>query len=243
MKKLIFAVAVIAAGAAMAIESANIVGYAGGAACAGNKIMGAQFGAIGESKAIDLTTIKVTGYDEATEADVKMQILDNFGRGGKTYSYYDIPDELTGWLDSNDDPVEREAVMIEPGEGMWTSAPNAAFGIQTAGEVLMSGIKVILRKGNKMVVNTTPVAVDLTNVEVDGYEEATEADVKMQVLDNFGRGGKTYSYYDIPDELTGWLDSNDDPVEVGTVMILPGEGMWTSAPSEAFSVTFPGVEL
>ena len=220
-----------------------VVGYAGGAAREGFKIMGAQFGAIGESKAIDLATIKVTGYDEATEGDLKMQTLDSLGRSGKTYFYYDLPGELTGWLDGNDDPVEKGAVMIEPCEGMWTSAPSDAFGIQTSGEVMTSSIQVTLREGFKMVVNTTPVAVDIIKIEVDGYDEATEGDVKMQTLDSLGRSGKTYFYYDLPGELTGWLDGNDDPVEEGTVMIEPGEGMWTSAPSAAFSVTLPGVEL
>ena len=243
MKKLIFAVAVIAAGAAMAIESANIVGYAGGAAIKGYRIMGAQFGAIGESKAIDLTTIKVTGYDEATEADVQMQTLDQAGRGGMTYSYYDVPGELTGWLDGFDEPVVEGQIMIEPGEGMWTYAPSDAWGIQTSGEVMTFGIQVALRKGFKMVVNTTPVAVDLTKITVDGYDEATEADVSLQPLDQAGRGGMTYSYYDVPGELTGWLDGFDNPVEEGSVMIKPGEGMWTSAPSTAWSVTLPGVEL
>ena len=220
-----------------------VVGYAGGAAREGFKIMGAQFGAIGESKAIDLTTIKVTGYDEATEADVKMQPLDQAGRGGMTYFYYDLPGELTGWLDGNDDPVIKGQIMIEPGEGMWTSAPSEEWGLQTAGEVLTSGIQVMLREGFKMVVNTTPIAVDLTTITVGGYDEATEADVKMQPLDQAGRGGMTYFYYDLPGELTGWLDGNDDPVEEGAVMIQPGEGMWTSAPSAAWSVTLPGVEL
>ena len=160
-----------------------------------------------------------------------------------TYAYYNVPGELTGWLDSFDEPIEEGVVMIEPGEGLWTSAPNSSWGIQTSGEVMTSGIQVTLREGFKMVVNTTPVAVDITKIDVDGYDEATEADVKMQVLDNFGRGGMTYAYYDVPGELTGWLDSFDEPVEEGVVMIQPGEGMWTSAPSATYSVTLPGVEL
>ncbi len=94
-----------------------------------------------------------------------------------------------------------------------------------------------------MVVNTTPVPADLSKIEVDGYDEATEGDVQMQVLDNVGRGGMTYFYYDLPGELTGWLDSFDNPVEEGTVMIQSGEGMWTHAPSAQWSVTLPGVEL
>ena len=205
--------------------------------------MGGQFGAIGAEKAIDLTTVKVTGYDEATEADVQMQPLDAVGRGGMNYSYYDIPGELTGWLDSFDEPVAEGAVMIQPGDGMWTHSSSDAFGIQTSGEVLTSGIQVTLREGFKMVVNTTPVAVDLTKIIVEGYQETTEADVQMQPLDAVGRGGMNYSYYDIPGEVTGWLDSFDEPVAEGVVMIQPGEGMWTHATGTAFSVTLPGVEL
>ena len=224
----------------------SIVGYAQNTLLRGNKIIGAQFSPIG-ANAYDLTKIQVTGYnsENGTEADVQVQKLDEFGRGGMIYSYYDVPDELTGWLDGNDEPVEAGSVTLSPGEGFWVSATSTAFGLQTAGNVLRTDIEVVLRRGNTIVVNTTPVPIDLRDVLVDGYSilDGTEADVQVQKLDSLGRGGMIYSYYDVPDELTGWLDGTDSPIEKGAVMIGPGEGVWVSAPSEDFSVVLPAPEL
>ena len=174
-----------------------------------------------------------------------MQILDAYGMAGMTYSYYDLPGELTGWLDGNDEPVEAGAVTLAAGEGLWVEAPSSAFTLQTAGQVPQTGYLVTLRKGSKVVINSSPVDVDLTDIDVTGYdaEAGTEADVKVQILDAYGMAGMTYSYYDLPGELTGWLDGNDDAVETGALVIAPGEGMWVEAPSTAFSLVLPGVTL
>lgn len=102
-----------------------------------------------------------------------------------------------------------------------------------------------LRYGNKIVINSTPVSVDLSDIDVTGYdaETGTEGDVQVQILDAYGMGGDTYSYYDVPGELTAWLDGSDSEVEVGTVVVGPGEGLWVSAPSASFSMVLPGVTL
>ena len=196
---------------------------------------------------IDLTEIVVKGYDPeaGTEADVNVQILDAYGKAGMTYSYYDIPGELTGWLDGFDEPIETGTVTLAPGDGLWVRASSEAFSLQTAGQVPTSGIAVALRYGRKIVVNSTPVAVDLTDIDVSGYdsEAGTEADVNVQILDAYGKAGMTYSYYDLPGELTGWLDGYDESVEAGTVVVAPGEGLWVRAPSTAYSLILPGVTL
>ena len=114
-----------------------MVGYASGAARSGFKVMGAQFKAV-NGDGIDLNTIVVTGYnkEEGTEAEVKVQLLDERGRGGMTYSFYDVPGELYGWLDGNDEPVEEGAMMIQPGEGLWVSAPSTSFQLELPGVTL-----------------------------------------------------------------------------------------------------------
>ena len=212
----------------------------------GFKAVGAQFGQIG-ADAYDLMNIKVVGYsaEDGTEADIQVQKLDAFGRGGMTYSYYDVLGELTGWLDGYDEPIAEGDVTLAPGEGFWMSAPSASFGVQTSGKVITSDIEVILRRGFFLVVNTTPIAIDIRDILVRGYsaEDGTEADVQVQKLDVYGRGGMTYSYYDVPGELTGWLDGYDEELNPGSVMIEPGEGVWVSAPSANFSIVLPAPEL
>ena len=230
------------------MESANVVGYAAGSTTAGNKIIGAQFCAVNpNADGIDLNDIIVVGYDkeEGTEAEVTVQTLDNLGKGGATYFFYDVPGELYGWLDGSDEPVENGTIVLSKGDGLWVSAPNSSLGLQTSGQVQKDKYAVELVSGNKMVVNSTPVAVDLNAIEVAGYdsEEGTEAEVTVQTLDAYGKGGITYFFYDVPGELYGWLDGSDEPLEDGVMMVQPGEGLWVSAPNSSFQLEIPGVNL
>ena len=191
----------------------------------------------------DLTELKVTGYDESTEGDLQLQTLDDAGRTVATYFYYDVPGELTGWLDENDEEVQVGDVTFQPGEGLWTYCTIDGLGLQSAGMVPTTGISVILQQYGLSVANPTPVDVDLTDTYIGGYDESTEADVQVQTLDDAGRTVATYFYYDVPGELTGWLDENDEEVAVGDVVIKPGQGLWTYSTTDGFTFVFPGVTL
>ena len=222
------------------------MGYANGELRNGNKAVGAQFAAVSGST-IDLTDIQVLGYDkeDGTEGDVRVQILGPTGMGGETFFYYDVPGELTAWINGDDEEVEPGDLTLAAGEGMWVKAPSSAYSLQTAGQVPTSGIAVTLRSGNKVVVNNTPVAVDLTDIDVSGYDEedGTEGDVRVQILGPTGMGGETFFYYDVPGELTAWINGDDEEVEPGDLVIGPGEGMWVRAPSTSFIMVLPGVTL
>ena len=172
-------------------------------------------------------------------------MLDAYGKSDMTYFYYDVPGDFTAWLDGNDDEVEVGDVTLAAGEGLWVKAPDASYSLQTAGQVPTTGISVTLRNGFKLVVNSTPVAVDLTDIDVSGYnaEDGTEGDVRAQVLDAYGKSDMTYFYYDVPGDFTAWLDGNDDEVEPGDVTVAPGEGLWVKAPGTAYSLVLPGVTL
>ena len=191
----------------------------------------------------DLTDLKVTGYDEATEGDVQIQTLDEYGRTVANYTYYDVPGELTGWLDSDDNEVEVGDVTFQAGEGLWSYSLDDGFGLQSAGMVPTTPVAVTLQQYGLSVANPTPVDVDLTQITVGGYEEATEGDVQVQTLDEYGRTVANYTYYDVPGELTGWLDADDNEVEVGDVVVKPGEGLWTYSLDDGFTFIFPGVNL
>lgn len=221
-----------------------VVGYTTTDARSGCKAMGAAFVAVA-GKTIDLTSIKVVGYDpeEGTEGAVYVQGLDASGRGTGSYFYYDVPGELTGWLDSADEIVEPGQVVLAPGEGLWVSAPSADYALQSSGQVPTSNIEVALRAGSKLVANSTPVGADLTSFDVVGYdaEEGTEGAVYVQGLDASGRGTGSYFYYDVPGELTGWLDSTDEEIEKGDVVVGAGEALWVTAPTAGYSLVLPGV--
>ena len=172
-------------------------------------------------------------------------MLDSLGRGGDIYTWYDLPEDgIVGWFDGNDEPVEVGTLVLAPGEGLWINAAGDGYRIQSAGQVPTSDIAVVLREDFKLVVNPTPVNVDLTAIDVTGYDEICEADVNVQILDSLGRGGDIYTWYDLPeDEIFGGFDGNDEPVEVGALVLKPGEGLWVNALSSDYSIVFPGVNI
>lgn len=187
----------------------------------------------------------MVGYDEVAEGECFVQTLDSLGRAGESYFWYDIAEEdLYGWLDGKDDPVESGTVVFKPGEAFWVKSPNADYSIQSAGQVPVSSISVALRSGFKMIANPTPIEIDINDISVTGYDEVAEGECFIQTLDSLGRAGESYFWYDIEEEdLYGWLDGKDDPIEEGIIMLEPGAGVWVKAPTANYSLVFPGVTL
>ena len=244
MKKILAVATAIVGTTVMAdsLVSSSVVGYQSAELQQYGLTAGACFVPVTGST-FDLTDLKVTGYDEATEGDVQIQTLDEYGRTVANYTYYDVPGELTGWLDSDDNEVEVGDVTFQAGEGLWSYSLDDGFGLQSAGMVPTTPVAVTLQQYGLSVANPTPVDVDLTQITVGGYEEATEGDVQVQTLDEYGRTVANYTYYDVPGELTGWLDADDNEVEVGDVVVKPGEGLWTYSLDDGFTFIFPGVNL
>ena len=106
-----------------------MVGYNNTGLRTGNKGVGACFLPIG-ADTVKLNDIKVAGYDpeEGCEGDVYVQTLDNYGRTVDKYFWYDVPGDLYGWLDFNDEPIE-DTVVIAPGESVYANSPNASYSI------------------------------------------------------------------------------------------------------------------
>ena len=223
----------------------NVVGYSSATLRAGNKGAGACFIPVSGSKTIDLNDIKVVGYVDGCEGDVYVQQLDRYGRAQEAFTWYDLPeDEICGWFDGSDEPVEVGAVTLAIGDALWVNAPDADYGIQSAGQVPTSDVATALRAGNKLVSNPTPVDVDLVNVVVSGYEDGCEGDVYVQQLDRYGRAQEAFTWYDLPeDDIYGWFNGSDEPVEEGAIVLAPGESLWVNAISTDYSIVFPGVAI
>ena len=236
------------------LESANVVGYSETGLRSGNKGVGACFAPVAGGTSVDLQDIKVVGYEEASEEEVSAMILDAYGRSNVAQTYYwidvaDGDDVLYGWYDSEGEFVE--GVTLQMGEVFYYNAPSTDYSIQSAGQVpTTTDISVVLREGNKHVVNPRPVAIDINDeaagVWISGYEEASEEEVSAMVLDEFGRSNVAQTYYwidvaDGDDVLYGWYDSEGELVE--GVMLAPGEGLYFNAPSADYFVNFPKVNL
>ena len=246
-KILAVATAVVGTVAMADIVSSSVVGYQSAELQENGLTVGACFVPV-SGTTIDLTELKVTGYEAeaGTEADVQVQTLDEYGRTVKNYAFYDVPGEFTGWFDDDEVQAEVGDVVIQPGEGLWSMSTGDGFGIQSAGMVPTSSISVILQENGLSIVNPTPVSILLSECSVGGYEAevGTEADVQAQTLDEYGRTVKNYAFYDVPGDFIGWFDDDEvEAIDENDVTILPGQGLWTMSTADGFTFVFPGVTL
>ena len=229
-----------------------IVGYSNGDLREGFKAAGAQFVPV-SGTTIDLTDITVTGYEGETAEEVSVQTLNKNGGMVNQYLWYDATDGSDvyyGWMDAaTGDFVEAGDVKFNVGDGLWVDSPSADFKLQTAGQVMSASAAVTLREGFKMVANPTPVAVDLTDITVTGYDEedGTAEEVSVQTLNKNGGMVNQYLWYDATDGSDvyyGWMDAaTGDFVEAGDVEVGAGEALWTDSPDTSFSLVLPGVTL
>ena len=242
----------MASGALADAISSDVVGYAQAGLRSGFKAAGAQFNPVAGGQ-YDLVNLTVTGYDkeDGTDGDVSVQTLDATGNMIDQYFWVDVTDGddvVYGWFDNNGDQVEAGTVTFAVGDGLWVDAVDNTFGLQSAGSVLSEDYAVVLRAGFKMVANSTPVAVDLTEITVTGYDadEGTDGDVSVQTLDSTGNMIDQYFWVDVTDGddvVYGWFDNNGDQVEAENVMVEAGAALWVDAADSTFSLVIPGVDL
>lgn len=237
MKKLMFAIAALAAGAATAaITSNNIVGYQNLDLIDGGITAGFAFQPV-SGQTFDLVNITATGSDDI-EGEIQIQTLDENGSTVDTYYYYNC-EELVGWLDGNDNEVEPGKVTVQAGEGLWVLG-QSGLALQTAGQVPTADVALALINGGISTSNPTAVPVDLTACYGTGSDDI-EGEIQVQTLDKNGSTVDTYYYYNC-EELVAWLDGNDNEVESGTVVMKPGEGLWVLG-KEGLNFVFPAANI
>ena len=202
----------------------------------------------------------MTGYNHADgfDGDVYLETLTDTGAADATYIWLDIPvDEedtesvaFYGWYDLQNKYVE--GVTINPGDGFWVHSDNTAYGIQSAGEVIVTSTAVTLRaKGFAMVGNPIPTSVALQDISVGGYahEDGFDGEVYVETLTSDGAADQTYIWLDIPvDEedpesvaYFGWYGLDNKYVK--DVFLESGEAFWTYSDSANYTIVFPGVSL
>ena len=203
---------------------------------------------------VDLTEIKVVGYDDSSAGDVQVQTLTGGGNTDKTYMWYDFsdPDAGTfyGWYDGDTfEALEAGQVTVAVGEGLWSVTMADGLSLQTSGEVATTADVVLALPADGLTVaNPTPVSVDLTNCYVSGYDDSSAGDVQVQTLTGGGNTDKTYMWYDFsdPDAGTfyGWYDGDTfEALTTGTVVVAPGEGLWSVTMADDLNYVWPKVDL
>ncbi len=244
------------AGLALAVESANIVGYTEVSVAAGNFCMiGAQFTGVGQSTIAMGDLIQgdfaAALYKNRASQAPQVQILDASGSGYATYYYLsdaydeDADDDVEGWANASGDLVT--AVTLKPGDSVWFKA-IANTTLQLKGEVIAEAstgankvLTITTTTANQfsMIANPFPTVLDINAVTWTGLPQvlyknrATQA-AQIQVLDASGSGYATYYYLtdaydeDTDDDVEGWANASGD---LTSTSIGQGLGFWLKLPS------------
>lgn len=264
MKKLIALAAVATCGAALAVESANIVGYSQYELTKANQFVTTSFKNVG-SDTLDLTQIKVIGYTGATTDKVSVQFIDGTGNtdtdeAGKYKLYYwrDADGSSGKWVKKDGRNIVDVAVgeaTLGVGEALWWQKKEDGLSLQFSGEVIQSETSVLLPLANQAVGNMMAVSVDLKDIKVSGYTGATSDKVSVQIIDGTGNtdkdeAGKYKLYYwrDADGASGKWVKKdgrNIIDVVSGEVMLNPGDGLWVQnkETSTAYKLVFSAPSL
>lgn len=206
----------------------------------GAKMVGGMFAPISGGK-INLQDIKVVGYEGECADEINIQTLDRLGRTIDQYFFADLPDdEIYGWLDANEEIPED--VEFASGTGLWVVSSNTSLALQFAGQVPTEDVAIALRNGATTVANCTPVAINLQDITISGYETECADTVNIQILDRLGRTTDQYFFADLPeDDIYGWLDANEEIPE--DVKFEAGAGLWVVSSDPTLSIVIPGVTI
>lgn len=227
MKKLMFAVAAMAAGIAVAdITSSNIVGYSENGLRHGAKMITAQFVNIGASKNIDLQSLVPTGSGIIDQTEIK--VLNAGGVGVEDYiwtSGSDVDSDTDCWANEDQDTKITDRAF-EPGTGLWVYGEDGQ-GIRSSGEVeQVNDVVFPLRHGAIGCGNPYPVAINLQDIVPEGDGIIDQAEIK--VLNAGGVGVEDYIWTagsDVDSETDCWANEDQD-TKITDRMIQPGEGLW-----------------
>ena len=252
MKKLMAAAAVAACGVALAVESSNIVGYAGnGVAAQEWNLVGLPFVDVGGSngiafdKILSMANVPAVSYDDASAGlGAELQVRDELG--GYT-SYYYINDAenkdgdyVTGWADG-DGYLLDGTTKLDSGSGVWlrlASATGVSFTFSGEVESAQS-VDGDFINGWTIMSSPYPVMLNLGNVTTEGVSAVSYDDAfaglgaEIQVRD---AQGLYTSYYYINDAentngdyVTGWADGDGYLVNTGVIPL--GSAFWMRSPS------------
>ena len=242
----------------MAIESANIVGYGPTDLNGSGLSVGASFVPVTAGDKIDLMDIKVTGYEDEAYGPVQIQTLTEAGGTARTFLWYEYgegEEYVCGWYEQDEEgnftQLEAGDVTIYPGEGLWSVSEADTYKLQSAGSVeITADILTPLNGSGLTIANPTPVAVDLVNCYVAGYEDEAYGPVQVQTLTEAGGTARTFLWYEYgegEEYVCGWYEQDEEgnftELEANDIVLTPGEGLWSVSESSDFKFAWPKVAL
>jgi len=254
MKKVAFCAAAAAiCGSLLAVESANIVGYAASKEIAANtfSLGTTPFTAIGSDlvKVQDMLVpngVAAVSYSQRTTKALQLQVWNGTGY---TFYYYlsdaydEVADEeVEGWADGNGDYT---AATIAPGTGYWYKYPTSASSYTLPGQVSeAASITKNVSDAFNLYGSPYPVKLNLKNLSTTvpavPYSQRTTKALQLQVWNGTGY---TFYYYlsdaydeDADEEKEGWADGNGDYVEETVADV--NYGFWARSLGGSGTITF-----
>ena len=246
MKKLMCAVAAIAAGVVFAdITSSNVVGYQGFEIGTDFTWFTPTFGGMTDEYSIQ--DIKLIGFSGYGEEDI--QVLDENGTTVETYFYYNEetaqgidPSFKEGWYDESGAWATR---TFKKGEGFLIENQNDTETVQFAGQVISAPCPIEVGTDFTFLGNMTPVGKGIQLIALTDFSGYGEEDI--QILDENGTTIETYFYYNEetaqgidPSFKEGWYDES---AAWATRVFKPGEAFIFENQNDVETITLPGVEL
>ena len=219
------------------VVSSNIVGYQKVTLQPGFNFVAPQFTAVG-GDSIDLQSIRLDVADEDATGDDNIQILDEGGATLATY-YWNPADwfggEKSGWVDDNGELADVE---LQNGLGILIDSADDAT-VTVSGEVSETDAVVESVAGFNFVGNSSPVSINIQDIQIDVADEEATGDDNIQILDEGGATLATY-YWNPADwfggEKSGWVDDNG---ELADVELLPGQGVLLDASDDGIAISVP----
>ena len=239
MKKLIALAAVATCGAALAVESANIVGYNNTTARADLNWYAPCFRTLGYNTT-DINDIQLDddGAGMVGWGD-SMQIVGPLGNASAVYFYWDKSMNPAGedagnfWADENTEPA---IISFDEGDGIGIDNPNSFdYTIVGAGEVSTNNVVFAAQadlnwSGNPF---PMPIAIDSIQLDDDGVGMVGWGD-SMQIVGPLGNASAVYFYWDKSMNPAGedagnfWADENTEPAGI---TLAPGAGFAIDNPN------------
>ena len=242
MKKLMFAAVACAAMTGLAVESKNIVGYAGyQLRDVGSTMSAAMFMDItssdGSIKLGNIVPIKSNG-EIAGWWEVEIQIP---AYDGSTDPNADYMWNGEGWENGDFEPMDD--VVIPVGQGLWViNSTSSSVSFRSSGQVNENDALFALREiGSTAAANSFPTAITLGDIvpmlATGGVPGWWEVEIQIPAYD-----GSTDPNADYMWNGEGWENGDFEPMD--DVDIPAGQGLWViNSTSAAVNLQIPAPEL
>ena len=224
------------------VVSSNIVGYQKVTLQPGFNFVAPQFTAVGGG-AIDLQSIRLDVADEDVSGGDSIGILDAGGSPIATYSWFPAEwtasGEKSGWIDGETGDLAE--VTLGNGLSILLDAATGTESVTISGEVSPVDSVVVSQQGFNFVGNSTPVSIDLQDIQIDVADEDVTGGDSIGILDEGGSPIATYSWFPAEwtasGEKSGWIDSETG--DLAEVTLAPGQGVLLDASSDNITISIP----